>query len=174
LSDVAAYTVLVYVVGVAVISGACTSSFHVAAAVARHPAAAVFDDPNTACSANASGPTVVDEFLSVHELPPTVTVLMLVGLLDSAHFSLRIPVSLVTVTDDVSLANWAFGVPLHVSDCVELATPFTATDFVAVIVTSMFSCAGFAASAPVDSPVTARIAPSHVFVLVFMFVLLAS
>jgi hypothetical protein len=149
--------------------GAIVASSHVVAVTDAHPPTAVFDEPNTACTPNSSAPTAAVEDVRAHAVPPA---LRLLAFVDSAHLSVRIPESLSTVIDDAELSNAWFGVPLQLCVRVLEATPSTLTDFAAVMVTLMFTCAGFAASAVVASTPNVRAAKAP-HSLLFAFIVLS-
>jgi len=168
---------------VAVVSGgAIVPEFHSVYVVVEapgQPPEAVADEPNTACTPNAFGPTVPVEFAFAHvsfvALPDTSSD---VAFVDSAHFAAS-PVELfVTVAVDTDASAW-FGVPVQFVVYELDATLSTVTDSVALMVTSMFRYAdvsgGSADALPAKpSAPSSSAAPSHsafVFLSFTMFLL---
>jgi hypothetical protein len=109
-------------------------------------------DPNTACSANWSAPTELEDAARDQVwLPPVIS--RLTGSIANAHFSVRAPESLVTVAEEpasLALGTAAFQVKASVLE----AALLTDTDRLETMVMSMLMVAELEAPAswPDNSP----------------------
>src|SRR6185312_2696875 len=156
------------VANVVVSSGAFAATFHVPPFVAdEQPPLTVFEEPNTACSANWSAPTADDDAAIDHALPLAASEFWFVN---SFQRSVMPPESFVTVAELGDSSSW-FATPVHATVYVDEFAASTATDSAVLNVTSMFRYDDvFAADAvpakPADASSAVSAAPSFIRIFI--------